>query len=119
MSAAASRQSRRSRRACHECRDRKARFQHAGSVKADRDHTLCFACYRAQRERQRAQLLANVPSAAPLPLPFEEEAGANAIAPALAARHPALDARQVAHRRRMLTHMEATARSRDRHRSAR
>lgn len=100
MSAAAMRESKASRRACQLCRERKARFQYAGTVKADRDHTLCFECFRAARERRRAQLLAGVAPATPLRLPFED-----AASPA-ASR---LDRRAVEHRRRMLGHLESMA----------
>jgi hypothetical protein len=46
------------RRACVECRVQPARFQYRGRVRADRDHTLCFRCFRAEVNRQRAQRLA-------------------------------------------------------------
>lgn len=45
---------RRSRRLCVECREHQARFQYRGRVRADRDHTLCFRCFRAEVDRQRA-----------------------------------------------------------------
>jgi hypothetical protein len=60
-------------------------------VKADRDHTLCFQCFRAERERQRAQVLASVATPTPLPAPFHIV--------------PALSARRIEHRRRMLAHL--------------
>jgi len=50
--------SREVRKICEACHKRKARFQHAGHVKADRDHTLCFECFRAERNRQRVRMLA-------------------------------------------------------------
>jgi hypothetical protein len=34
-------------RICLECRQRRARFRFRGIVRADRDHTLCFRCYRS------------------------------------------------------------------------
>jgi hypothetical protein len=43
---------------CEACRERKARFQYRGVVKADRAHTLCFACFRSERDRLRARVLA-------------------------------------------------------------
>ena len=43
---------------CEACRERRARFQYRGVVKADRAHTLCFACYRSERDRLRARVLA-------------------------------------------------------------
>ena len=58
MSFTATRHSKHTARACEACRARKARFQFRGSVRADRDHTLCFACFRAERERGRARTLA-------------------------------------------------------------
>lgn len=91
MSLAAAHLSKRSRHSCQSCRDRKARFSHRGSVRADRDHTLCFECFRRERERQRAQRLAQVPATAPLPA-------------AVAAQRP-LDGRQAAHREAMLAHL--------------
>ena len=57
MSFAAARQSKRIRQNCQECCVRKARFQYRGVVKADRDHVLCFECYRAEVNRQRAYRL--------------------------------------------------------------
>ncbi len=41
-------------RLCVECREQPARFKYRGRVRADRDHTLCFRCFRAERDRQRA-----------------------------------------------------------------
>ena len=66
MSSTAARVSKAVRRQCEACRARKARFQYAGTVRADRDHTLCFACFRAERERRRAQdLAAAIPARVP------------------------------------------------------
>jgi len=45
---------------CAACRERKARFRYRGEVRADRDHTLCFECYRAQRNRRRVLTLTGV-----------------------------------------------------------
>jgi hypothetical protein len=73
------------RHLCERCRERKARFSHGGVVKADKSHTLCFACFRSERERLRARLLAERP-------------------PMLACRTP-LTASQRAHRVRMLAHL--------------
>ena len=87
MSLAAARESKRTRQACQSCRDRKARFRYRDSVRADRDHTLCFECYRRERERQQATRLAGVPASL----------GPTAL--------PALSNRQVAHRQTMLAHM--------------
>ena len=44
------------RKLCQACLERKARYQYRGRVRADRQHTLCFACYRAERDRQRLTL---------------------------------------------------------------
>lgn len=98
MSATAARSSKAVRRACQSCRERKARFQHAGRVRSDADHSLCFECFRAERERRRARLLADVRSGAPARLPFD---GADASA-------TGLDERALAHRRRMLAHLQST-----------
>jgi hypothetical protein len=57
MSFTATRHSKNTAKTCESCRARKARFQFRGSVRADRDHTLCFACFRAERERRRAATL--------------------------------------------------------------
>ena len=43
MSFSAARESKQVRQICQSCRDRKARFQYRGIVKADRDHVLCFS----------------------------------------------------------------------------
>ena len=83
MSFAAAHESKQARRSCQACHDRKARFRFRGKVRADRDHVLCFACFRAQRDRHRAQ-------------------GIRLICSALAERRPPLTNRQVAHRRQML-----------------
>ena len=93
MSEAAFGRSKSVRRLCRSCAHRKALFRYRGVVKADRDHTLCFECYRSERERRRAQRLAEVPAAQSLPFPG---------APARA-----LTAREVDHRRRMLAHLGA------------
>ena len=55
MSLAAARESKQTRRSCQSCRQRKARFQYRGMVRADRDHTLCFECYRSLSEHRRAR----------------------------------------------------------------
>lgn len=73
MSRASFAESREFRRRCESCRARKARFRYRGVVKADRDHTLCFECFRAQRDRLRARLLATIPSARPLPARLRED----------------------------------------------
>ena len=85
MSQTAARSSKRFRTDCHSCRLRKARFACRGVVRADRDHTLCFECYRAERNRRRAARLA--PTGPFRPARREPSAG------------------QIAHRRRMLAHL--------------
>ena len=52
------RRTRDSKHLCAACRERKARFRYRGIVKADRDHTLCFRCYRAEVNQQRARRMA-------------------------------------------------------------
>ena len=82
------------RHVCEHCSQRKARYQYRGVVRADRTHTLCFACFRSERDRQRARSLDNEPSsAAVLPL----------------SPRPVLTAAQRAHRVRMLAHLRARA----------
>jgi hypothetical protein len=79
---------------CADCQERKARFRHHDRVKADRDHVLCFQCWRADINRSRARQLA-------LPLSPEWR-------PALAGpleRVGELTMRQAAHRARMLSHL--------------
>jgi hypothetical protein len=92
MSETAMKHAREQRRLCEQCRDRKAKFQYRGSVRADRDHTLCFQCFRAQREHDRAVALSAGREAPPLVSPF-------------GAPRP-LTARQTAHRQVMLEHFE-------------
>ena len=82
MSFAAAHESKKVLRMCQSCRDRKARFQYRGVVRADRDHVLCFECYRSEVNRQRAQRLAESPFGR------------------------MLSAREVEHRRRMLNHLQ-------------
>ena len=48
------------RKLCQGCHERKARFQYRGVVRADRDHTLCFECYRSERDRQRSRSLSPI-----------------------------------------------------------
>lgn len=93
MSFTATRATRRNRKTCQTCRARHARFCHRGVVRADRDHTLCFECFRAERERQRARRLVGTEPA--------PDRGRPAFGDP-----PALDDRQRAHRRAMLAHLE-------------
>ncbi len=46
-------------RLCLGCGERRARFSYRGVVKADRHHTLCFECYRAELQRARSRRLVN------------------------------------------------------------
>ena len=93
MSFTAAHESKHARRNCHVCRDRKARFRFRGEVRADREHVLCFECFRSERNRQAARRLADE---GPPQSPFGGIAAA-------------LTARQIAHRSLMLGHL-ATAR---------
>ena len=104
MSFAATHESKDVRRHCEACRNRRARFQHRGRVRADRHHTLCFACFRAERERQRARLLADATVAAPLAVQPDGhmESGLGRIV----AVRPTLTDRQVAHRQAMLANLQ-------------
>jgi hypothetical protein len=58
-------------RPCQTCGDRRAQYIRHGVVKADRTRTLCFECFRAERNRFRARRLAGnvwlAPLASPLP----------------------------------------------------
>ena len=58
MSSTAFHVSREAKKLCARCLERKARYQYRGVVRADRDHTLCFECFRSERERRRARVLA-------------------------------------------------------------
>ena len=88
MSMTARHENRKARQLCQRCRDRKARFQYRGEV--SRDHTLCFECYRSERERQRALRVSWAES--PMLRPLVGAA-------------PALSERQIAHRRQMVAHL--------------
>jgi len=86
---------------CEACRERKARFQYRGIVKADRAHTLCFACFRSERDRLRARgLAASAPPTAGL-------AGERqpTMTPSCASETESMTAAQRAHRFRMLAHL--------------
>ena len=77
-----------SRHVCAACHDRKAKFRYQGHVRADRDHVLCFQCFRSLYEQSRARQLA----ALPRPRPAVE------LTPA-----------GIEHRQRMLAHLENRA----------
>lgn len=55
------RHSRGLRHQCAGCRTRRALFQYRGEVRADRDHNLCFQCFRSQIEHLRAKRLRIAP----------------------------------------------------------
>ena len=106
MSAAAYDLSKKVLRLCRSCAQRKARFRHQGVVKSDREppsqdcfggpSPVGFECFRSERDRRRARLLAEVPSAEPIPFRLQAS--------------QVLDGRQLAHRRRMLRHLESVGR---------
>lgn len=85
-----------SKHLCQRCRDRKARFRYRGVVRADRDHTLCFECFRRERVRARARRLAESIEAPVMASPFADLSDTGRI----------LDERQIAHRQRMLDHLQ-------------
>jgi len=92
MSFTAAHESKDVRRACQSCQERKARFSYGGRVRSDRDHTLCFECYRSERDRQRARLadVSTLPPRSPFLRP--------------------LTPRQAGHRHLMLAHLASRAR---------
>lgn len=92
MSRTAIHESKQSGQLCQRCHNRKARFQYRGAVRADRDHTLCFECYRSERERRRAQMLVEVERPRPLRSPF---IGASVLSD-----------REIAHRTAMIAHLQ-------------
>jgi hypothetical protein len=82
---------------CAVCQERKARFRYRGEVRADRDHTLCFECYRGEVNRARARRLIDAAVTPQVRSPFGPSAGVS---------RPVLDLRQIAHRKRMLEHLQ-------------
>lgn len=45
---------------CRRCRQHEAKFSvRGGAVKADDEHDICFQCYRALKNQQRARGLRN------------------------------------------------------------
>jgi len=80
---------------CLQCRERKARFRCRGAVRADRDHTLCFECYLHEMNHAPARRLADRPAELQSPL-TRHDSGSRA----------ALNEGQLAHRRRMLEHLQ-------------
>lgn len=93
------RRSKRNRVLCAACQERKARFRYRQEVRADRDHTLCFECYRSEVNRTRARRLAEAATRAQLPLPLGSWPASGA---------PVLSDRQRVHRQRMLDHLKCT-----------
>jgi hypothetical protein len=45
------------RHTCRRCEAHPARFRYRGEVRADRDHELCFRCFRSVVNRLRARAL--------------------------------------------------------------
>ena len=86
------------RHLCAACRERKARFQYRGAVRADRQHVLCFECFRSAQERLRAWKIREglVAGALDRHTPEATKHGAPA----------ALTERQLEHRRRMHAHLQ-------------
>ena len=82
---------------CAGCQERKARFRYRGDVRADPDHTLCFECFRGEINRARARRLADAATPPRMPSPFGHR---DAFGVRL------LDERQLAHRQRMLDHVQ-------------
>ena len=93
------RRSKHQRVLCAACQERKARFRYRKEVRADRDHTLCFECYRSEVNRTRARRLAEGATRAQLPLPLGSwrDSGGRV-----------LNDRQRLHRQRMLHHLQRT-----------
>jgi hypothetical protein len=91
------RRSKRARVLCAACQERKAKFRYRRAVRADRDHTLCFECSRSEANRTRARRLAEGAIRPPVPSPFGSSRASGGLV---------LDDRQVAHRQRMLDHLQ-------------
>jgi hypothetical protein len=77
-------------RVCRSCGERRPLFFYRGVVKADRDHDLCFECYRAEVNRLRASRLrafaAGAAIANPRPRPSKSVADRAALLADIAAR---------------------------------
>ena len=95
MSSAERQRTESSKHLCQRCRDRKARFRYRGVVRADRDHSLCFECYRREVNRARARRLAEAAAPPRSPLAHQQAAGSRV-----------LDEQRLAHRRRMLDYLQ-------------
>ena len=96
------RRSKRVRVLCAACQERKAKFKYRKEVRADRDHTLCFECYRREVNRTRARRLAEGATRAPMPFPLGSSRTSGGRV---------LDDRQRVHRQRMLDHLQRTSSS--------
>lgn len=90
------RRSKRVRTLCAACQERKARFKYRGEVRADRDHTLCFECYRREIDRARARRMTETATPLRTWSPFGHQDFACGRV---------LDERQLAHRQRMLDYL--------------
>lgn len=42
-----------SKKICIDCQNRRARFRYRGVIKWDKEHKLCFKCFRAEANRFR------------------------------------------------------------------
>jgi len=75
---------------CLACGRRRALFSYRGVVKADRDHNLCFECYRAEVNRLRARRFGTVTAdsamASPSLRPSQTVADRGALLADIAAR---------------------------------
>ena len=80
---------------CATCQERKARFRYRGEVRADRDHTICFECYRGEINRARVRRMNDGTALPRLPFGHHESVDAGI-----------LDQRQIAHLQRMLDHLQ-------------
>jgi len=100
----------RARVLCAACQERKAKFRYRGEVRADRDHMLCFECYRSEVNRTRARRLANGATRA-LTADVTRPLLTSPFGAPQTSIVPALDPRQRAHRRRMLDHLQRTGSS--------
>ncbi len=94
------RQSKRVKTLCAACQERKARFRYRGEVRADRDHTLCFECYRGEVSRARARRMTETPLPLRMGSPFAHlESAFLAV----------LNEQQLAHRQRMLDCLQTSS----------
>jgi len=90
------RRSKRARVLCAACQERKAKFRFRREVRADRDHTLCFECYRSEVNRTRARRLAEGATRLLVSSEFRSSHSGERV----------LDDRQLIHRQRMLDHLQ-------------